>query len=142
MGSAVGLWIDHRKAVIVTVSDQAAITSYIDSGVDKQPGRIGGIRSLTPFEAQLVPADDRQENRFQGHLATYYDKVIAALHGADRIFIFGPGEAKGELKRRLENANRGGHIVGFESADRMTDRQIAAKVSDGIAAALCVGEAP
>ena len=74
MGSAVGLWIDHRKAVIVAVSGQGGITSYIDSGVDKQPGRVGGIRSLTPFEAQLVPADDRQDNRFQGHLATYYER--------------------------------------------------------------------
>jgi hypothetical protein len=42
--------------------------------------------------------------------------------------IFGPGEAKGELKERLERHNLGGSIVGIETADKMTDRQIAAKV--------------
>jgi hypothetical protein len=39
-----------------------------------------------------------------------------------------PGEAKGELKKCLERNKLGGHIVGIETIDRMTDRQIAAKV--------------
>jgi hypothetical protein len=44
------------------------------------------------------------------------------------MLIFGPGEAKGELKKRLESNNLGGRIVGIETVDKMTDRQIAAKV--------------
>ena len=44
------------------------------------------------------------------------------------ILIFGPGEAKGELEERLEKNDLGGRIVGIEAADKMTDRQIAAKV--------------
>jgi len=44
------------------------------------------------------------------------------------ILIFGPGEAKGELKARLTRRNLGGRIVGMETVDKMTDRQIAAKV--------------
>ena len=42
--------------------------------------------------------------------------------------IFGPGAAKDELKARLERNNLGGRIVGIEAVDKMTDRQIAAKV--------------
>jgi hypothetical protein len=42
--------------------------------------------------------------------------------------IFGPGEAKGELKKRLESKGLGGRIVGVETTDKMTERQIAAKV--------------
>jgi hypothetical protein len=48
--------------------------------------------------------------------------------GAESILIFGPGEAKGELKERLERKNLGGSILGIETVDKMTDRQIAAKV--------------
>ena len=44
------------------------------------------------------------------------------------ILIFGPGEAKGELKKRLEGDKLGGRIVSIETVDKMTDRQIAAKV--------------
>jgi hypothetical protein len=40
----------------------------------------------------------------------------------------GPGEAKGELKKRLKSQELGGRIVGIETVDKMTDRQIAARV--------------
>ena len=54
--------------------------------------------------------------------------VIACIRDAESILILGPGEAKGELKKRLERNKLGGRIVGIETIDRMTDRQIAAKV--------------
>jgi uncharacterized membrane protein YqiK len=40
----------------------------------------------------------------------------------------GPGEAKGELKKRLVRNKLHGRIVGIETIERMTDREIAAKV--------------
>jgi len=58
----------------------------------------------------------------------YYDAVIASIRDAESILIFGPGKAKGELKQRLERHNLGGRIVGIETVDKMTDRQIVAKV--------------
>ena len=128
MKKAVGLWIDHRKAVIVTVTDQGETTSLIVSRVEKQRGRVAGVRSTAPFASRLVPADDRQESSFHQHLATYYDAVIASVRDAESILIFGPGEAKGELQQRLTSDKLGGRIVGIETADKMTDRQIAAKV--------------
>ena len=42
--------------------------------------------------------------------------------------MFGPGEAKGELKKRLKRKTLGRRIAGVETVDKMTDRQIAAKV--------------
>jgi len=54
--------------------------------------------------------------------------VIASIRDAESIIIFGPGEAKGELKKRLERINLGGRIVSVEIFDKMTDRQIVAKV--------------
>jgi hypothetical protein len=42
--------------------------------------------------------------------------------------LFGPGEAKGELKKRLERKKMGGRIAAVETVDKMTDGQIAAKV--------------
>jgi hypothetical protein len=130
MKTTAGLWIDHRKAVIAIVSADGEETMEIRSDVEKQPGRIAGIRSTAPYEAQQVQADDSREREFTGELHRYYDEVIAAIRGAESILIFGPGEAKGELKKRLEHARLGGHIIALETADKMTDRQIAAKVRE------------
>lgn len=46
----------------------------------------------------------------------------------ESILIIGPGEAKGELVKRLEADDIGGRIVGIETVDKMTDRQIAERV--------------
>ena len=128
MKKEAGLWIDHKKAVIVIITDEKEEIRLIISKIEKQLGRSGGIRSTTPFESQRVPADDSRERKFTGHLNIYYDAVIACIRDAESILIFGPGEAKGELKERLERKNLGGCIIGIETVDKMTDRQIAAKV--------------
>jgi hypothetical protein len=46
-------------------------------------------------------------------------QVIASIRDAESILIFGPGEAKGELKKRLEEDKLGGHIVSIETVDKM-----------------------
>lgn len=128
MKTMVGLWIDHRQAVIALVSAAGEQMIEIRSHVEKQPGRLTGVRSTTPYESQQVPADDSRERQFTGQLHHYYDEVIAAIRGAESILIFGPGEAKGELKKRLEHVKLGAHIIAMETADKMTKGQIAAKV--------------
>jgi len=128
MRTRVGVWIDHRKAAIVAVTDKGEEIGLIISKVDKQLRRSGDSPLKGPYEPSQVPADDSRQRTLTGHLNIYYDAVIASIRDAESILIFGPGEAKGELKARLERNNLGGRIVGFEAVDKMTDRQIAAKV--------------
>ena len=122
MKSAAGLWIDHSKAVIVIVSDKGEETKQLESGMEKHVRFSGGSRS------EQGGGEDQQDRQFTGHLNTYYDAVIAQLRDSESILLFGPGEAKGELEKRLANKGLGGRIVGIETVDKMTDRQIAAKV--------------
>jgi len=122
MKNAAGLWIDHSKAVIVIVSDKGEKTKQMESGMEKHVRFSGGSRS------EQGGGEDQQDRQFTGHLNTYYDAVIAQLRDSESILLFGPGEAKGELEKRLANKGLGGRIVGIETVDKMTDRQIAAKV--------------
>ena len=128
MRAKVGLWIDHRKAIVVTVTDKGQEIVLVISAVEKQRRRSGDSPLKGPYEQQQVPADDRRQRTFTGHLNVYYDAVIACIGDAESILIFGPGEAKGELKKRLKRNNLGGRIADVETVDKMTDRQIAAKV--------------
>ncbi|MDZ4401741.1 hypothetical protein [Prosthecobacter sp.] len=130
MKTNIGLWIDHRRAVIVSESSAGEEIKVILSDADRQPGRIHGERSTTPFEAQLTEADDVSQRKFTAQLHRYYEEVIACVREAEEIFIFGPGEAKGELHKELEKALPKGCVVVVETADKMTDRQIAARVRD------------
>jgi hypothetical protein len=128
MKKEVGLWMDHRKAVIVMMTDEGEEIKLIVSKVEKQLRRAGDSPLKGSHEALLVPADDSRERGFTGHLNIYYDAIIACIHDAEAIMLFGPGAAKGELERRLASKELSGRIISVETADKMTDRQIAAKV--------------
>ena len=128
MRPKMGVWIDHRKAIILAIAEEGEETRLIISGVEKQLRRSGDSPLKGPFEALRVPADDSRQRALTGHLNMYYDAVVACLREAEAVLVFGPGEAKGELKKRLERAGLGGRIVGMETVDKMTDRQIAARV--------------
>ena len=128
MTTKVGSWIDHRKAIIVAVTDKGEEIALIISNVEKQLRRSGDSALKGPYESQQVPADDSRQRTFTGHLNIYYDAVIACVRGAEAILILGPGEAKVELKKRLEIEGLGNRVVGIKTVDKMTDRQIAAKV--------------
>lgn len=124
MKKELGLWIDHREAVIVTVANKGAADGEeikrVNSDVEQQ-GRFSGNSPEGSLE-------DRRDRRFGAHLHQYYAEVIAAIRDADSILILGPGEAKGELEKRLVQEKLSGRIVGVETADKLTEPQIVAKV--------------
>jgi hypothetical protein len=126
----IGVWIDHRKAVIVSERPDGEHIDTLLSKVEKHAERAGDSPLKGPYESLQVPADDKRERALTGHLDIYYDAVIAKATAADALFIFGPGEAKRELKRRFEQKNLGFRVAGIEAADKLTDRQIAAKVRE------------
>jgi hypothetical protein len=125
-----GLWVDHRKAVIVTVSNEGDTTKRVESNVEKHVRYSGGPGPGGSHGSREGAGEDTRERHFESQLGKYYDEVIACLRDAEAILIFGPGEAKGELKARLERGGLGARIVGVETVDKMTDRQIAAKVRE------------
>jgi hypothetical protein len=128
MKTKAGLWIDHRKAIVVAVTDKGEETRLIISKVERQLRRSGDSPLEGAYDGQQVPARDSRQRTFTAHLNIYYDAVIACIHDAQAILIFGPGEAKGELTKRLKKNNLDGRIVGIETVDKMTDHQVAAKV--------------
>ncbi len=120
MKRRVGLWIDHKKTVIFSLTDEGAEIKRISSEFKENVRFSGG--------AQKESAEEHGDKRLNAQLNNYYDEVLSYIRHADSIFIFGPGEAKVELKKRLENMELHGRIVGIETADKMTDNQIVVKV--------------
>ena len=125
-----GLWIDHRKAVVVVLSDKGEELKEVVSNVDKQRGRVDGKRLNEKFDSGMVAADDKQQRDFTGHLNNYYKEVLELIKDAESILLMGPGEAKDEFRKILEreHADHRHKLVTEETSDKLTDPQIAAKV--------------
>jgi len=127
MKKEVGLWIDHRRAVVVTFEDRTEkiqeITSDIESHLQSSNNRDSGDQNSSLQSA----GEDVRDRHFDDHLESYYDRVISFIQNAESIWIFGPGEAKVELENRLKVKNLGARIVGIATVDKMTYAQISAK---------------
>lgn len=128
MTKRIGLWIDHRQAVIITLTDDGADKTLIKSNVERHARAAGAPELKGPFKARMIPADDRHEREFTDHLKIYYNRVIDRIGKAESVLIFGPGEAKKELKKQMQKNDLGGLIVSVQTADKMTDNQILSKV--------------
>jgi len=123
----IGLWIDHKKAVIVTGNKKGESIQQIESGVDKLSYR-GASNSRSPYSAQYQQGDNQLDNKYAEQLKKFYDKVVAYIRDAEAVFIMGPGEAKIEFEKRLIHDKINVPVVGVEAADKMTDNQLIAKV--------------
>ena len=121
MSKKVGLWIDRKKAVIVSIANDVEARRIITSDMEHYV-----------LYSSVVPGDGSPENirdrRYWNRLGEYYDKIVTYIRDATEIQIFGPEVAKFELQKRLENEGLAIHIVSIEDAGTLTDLQIATKV--------------
>ena len=122
MSHEAGIWIDHKKAVIVTISAGHVSTKTLVSHIGPHTHYAG---------SQEGGGEKKYEERHRQDLDRYYDDVISQVGEPDALLVFGPGEAKLQLKDRLGRSKvLSGSIVAFESTDKLTDPQIVAKVKE------------
>jgi hypothetical protein len=122
MSHDVGVWIDHKKAVIVFIAAGHVTTRTLASDVGPHPHYSG---------SQEGGGEKKYEERHNQRLDQYYDDVISQIGQPDRLLLFGPGEAKLQLKGRLSRSlTSSERIVAVESTDKLTDPQIVAKVKE------------
>ncbi len=132
-----GIWLDRREAFVVSLttgnisgSGNQEMFERIESDIERRVRLSGGSRSRkTPYGPQEISVDAKQEDRVKGQLRKYYHQIMQRISDADRILIFGPGEAKIELKKEIERSGQlAERIQKIEPADKMTQKQIVAKV--------------
>ena len=122
MNHNVGIWIDHKKAVIVSASAHGVTAKTLESDVGSH-ARYSG--------PQNGGGEKQYEERHNQQLDQYYDEVISQLGQPEALLIFGPGEAKLQLKERLRRSKAlAERLVGIETTDKLTDPQIVAKVKE------------
>ncbi|MBW4438354.1 MAG: hypothetical protein KME04_14540 [Pleurocapsa minor GSE-CHR-MK-17-07R] len=128
MNTYSGVWIDHRQAVIVSHLNDKETVAHIHADVEKHVRYSGHLQPSRGSDLTRATTEDGRERRHENDLHRYYDEVIALLKDADEILILGPGEARDELRTRMEHFGLGGRIAAVRSADKLTEGQIAAEV--------------
>ena len=131
MNHKVGIWIDHKKAVIVFTSADQVTTKTLESEIGphaRYSGRAGDPTSDGPQDGR---GEKKYEERYGQQLDRYYDEVVSQLGQPEALLILGPGEAKLQLKERLSRSKAlPESTVSIETTDKLTDSQIVVKVKE------------
>jgi len=108
----IAIWIDHHEAFLAKFQDQN-ISQEEDIVSEVGPHTHGGGWSQHRIDAH------RHEQ-----LNHYYDEVIGHLGSPDEILILGPGQAKHELRARIEH-HKGlrGKVVDVKTSDKISEEQ-------------------
>lgn len=133
MATKAGVWIDHKQAVVVLITEAGQVTKKIAFDIGQPVRTAGSTRKKNKYTPNDFVAEDRQERKIENDLKSYFDDVITSLGDAKSLLILGPGEAKGEFHKRIKSKKLRGVTVVLETADKMTDRQLAAKVGSHFA---------
>jgi len=131
MDKNIGIWLDHEKAAIVTIVNGMTTISHLNAEAENNIHPLHGATSATHFGHQEVTQERKIERRYKEHLHHYYQNIIHHIRDAEKLFIFGPGEAKIELEKEIKKTNGlASKIIAVKSADKMTDHQITEKVKN------------
>jgi len=127
----VGVWIDHESALLVSLDESGASRlTRIDSQVEPKHKSAGGARAAGAHHQEVMgTSHTKVENRRREHLHHFYQEVIADLGDAHVVIILGPGQAKTDLRAEMEKHKElASKIVHVEAADRMSERQLVARL--------------
>jgi hypothetical protein len=128
MNTRVGVWIDHKKALIVPAG--SATVTVVPSDVESHTRFAGGGGYPGGNSSLRGGSERRGEERHRNALDHYFDEVIERLGHAREILILGPGEAKQQLADRLERSKaKPAPAITVDAADKMTEAQVVARVS-------------
>jgi hypothetical protein len=130
MATKAGVWIDHKQAIVVLITDSGQETKKFKAGEPPHARPASGSRSKNKYTPNDFIAEDRREQKLVNDRKKIYEEVLACIRGAGSLLILGPGEAKGEFSKHIKAKKRRGLKVEVETTDKMTDRQLAARVSE------------
>jgi hypothetical protein len=130
MATKAGVWIDHKQAIVVLITDAGQEIKKFQSVLEQPARPASGSRSKNKYTPNDFVTENRRERKLVGGRTKVYDDVLACIRGADSLLILGPGEAKGEFSKHIKSKKLRGVTVELETTDKLTERQLAAKVSE------------
>ena len=133
MEKQVGIWIDSKKAIIVTLDGkkEERITE-IDSEVENSVYHNKEGNKGTSSGSHHSDSETKFDNRKKEELNYYLKSVMSNIKGSDYLYVFGPGETKTNLEQKIRDEKWLGktNLKAVETSANMTINEIVAKVKD------------
>jgi len=108
-----GIWMDHSNAHLMEFHPRTMTNTRIESDFTPQVK-----------QSSLGKSENLMHNKEQHMHANYFKKIADVIKQYDEVLLFGPAEAKLELKNTLKEDHHFDKIkIEVHSSDKMTEMQ-------------------
>ena len=130
MKKQTGIWIDSKKAIIVTLEGKNNSITEILSDIENSVHHDNEGNKGSFFGNQHMNSEKTFEERIKNQTNSYLKDVVNSLQESDELYIFGPAEVKNKLEQKIkeEKSDMASKLKLVETADSMTSNQIVAQV--------------
>jgi DeoR/GlpR family transcriptional regulator of sugar metabolism len=120
VNAQLGIWIDRKQAIIVSVMRDRTVLTKLRSSL-RSHGRYHGTHDSG--------GERKYEARHEQELAHYLDAVARHVERGDEVLILGPGETKRALARRMgQIKSLTGVTTKSAAADKISDADLVATI--------------
>jgi stalled ribosome rescue protein Dom34 len=126
-----GIWLDKRKAHIVSFYDSKESFNTILSNVENF-NVSGGSGTRFKGGPQDVVQDSKYLERKKHQLKRYFETLVSDIKNANEIVIFGPAETAEKFYKELSEKHHDlfTKVLDVVKSDSMTKKQVKAWVRD------------
>ena len=131
MKKQTGIWIDHEKALIITLDRGRYKLKTIESNIVTRDRIDGETKSYGRFGDQSLSQEKHKERRIKEQTSNYLKNLLSEIKDMDELVLFGPANMKKELEKLIHNdTTLASKLKSVVSADSMTENQMVAWVKN------------
>ncbi|MCK4344946.1 MAG: hypothetical protein KAX05_06625 [Bacteroidales bacterium] len=129
MEKNIGIWLDNEKAYIITLVNNNERVEKIESNVESRVRYNGEKKAYSRLGGMFINPQKKKTKRKKHQLKDYFDNILQKTRDANEIYIFGPADAKNNLKKTFQKEkNLKEKVKKVESSDKLTQNQMVARV--------------
>ena len=119
MNAQLGIWIDRKQAIIVSVNREHSLVTRLRSS----------LRPHGRYHAKNGIGESKYEARDEQEMHHYLDAVMRHVERGDEVLLLGPGDTKRTLARRMKRKRSlSGVTTRTVAADALSEAQVVAAI--------------
>jgi len=127
----VGIWLDQKEALIVTLFDKSVSKELIISEIETRERIPGEKKIYGRFGDQYLNNEESKKNRINNLTTKYLNTILEQLRKVDEVLLFGPAQTKIKLEKLILNdKNLSSKLKSVQTANNMTENQKVAYVKN------------
>jgi hypothetical protein len=124
-----GVWIDTKRAVIMTIRNDQEHLEKVYSGIESRKRLPGVGKQFTRMGKQYFTFEKKEKEKRNQQLKAYFHQVIRRIVNANDLIIIGPATAKLELEKELLKSKASAPTyIKVLTTSRLTEKQIVATI--------------